>query len=283
MTRIPAIRRVKHRPRMLRAGFTILELFVVVAVIGILVALLLPAVQQVREAARRSQCQSNLHQIGVALHNFEASETSLPAGCDFQNYWLHSWNMRILPYLDQAPLYNQYNWTKVWDDPWTNENVTCNNLPVFVCPSAITNLTGETDYGGNYGSGKTGLRRGLLMGQAWESGALVGINIGVRGERKRPVRFGEFADGLSTTFLVLESTDRQAGNGSWGIGTNCLAIEYPINDRTAGHDGETILSRHVLGGFALFSDGHVAFLSNSTDLYVLGSLSTRAGGETAQP
>jgi prepilin-type N-terminal cleavage/methylation domain-containing protein len=262
-----------------RAGFTILELFVVVAVIGILMALALAAVQRAREAARLAGCRNNLRQIGQALHNFEAARGSLPAGCDFQDYRLHSWCTQILPYIDEAPLEGQYNWNAAWNDPASNLQVTSTDLPLFLCPSAITERSGESDYGGNYGSSQTGLPPGLLRGQGWEAGALIGINVGRPGERKTPARFGEFADGLSNTFLVLESSDRQLDSGSWGVGTNCLAIEFPINDRTTGRDGETILSRHAGGGLALFSDGHVNFLSNSTDLYVLGCLSTRAGHE----
>ncbi len=262
-----------------RAGFTILELLVVIGAIGILLALALPAVQQARAAARLAQCRNNLKQIGAALHNFESSHGSLPAGCDFEEFRLHSWCTRILPYIDQAPLYNEYNWEV---DFATNFDVISTNLPLFVCPSAIVHRDGKTDYGGNYGSSLTGLVPGLLIGQAWEAGALVGINVGMPGERRKPTRLGEFTDGLSSTFLVLESADRQITSGSWGVGTNCLAIEFPINDRSSGRDGETILSQHAQGGLALFCDGHVAFLSDSTNLTVLGELSTRARGEAVE-
>jgi len=261
-----------------RAGFTMLELLVVIGVIGILMALALPAVQQARAAARLAQCRNNLKQIGAALHNFESSHGSLPAGCDFEEFRLHSWCTRILPYIDQAPLYSEYNWEADFSG---NFDVISTNLPLFVCPSAITHRDGKSDYGGNYGSSLTGLVPGLLVGQAWEAGALIGINVGMAGERRKPTRFGEFTDGLSTTFLVLESADRQITNGSWGIGTNCLAIEFPINDRSSGRE-ETILSQHAQGGLALYCDGHVSFLSDSTDLTVLGELSTRARGEVVE-
>lgn len=265
-----------------RAGFTLLELFVVIAVIGILLSLALPAVQQARASARLAQCRSNLKQIGLALHNFESAQGRLPAGCDFEDFNLHSWCTRILPYIDQAPLYNQYNWDVSSIDPDSNVAVISTNLPLFVCPSSITDRSGKSDYGGNYGSSQTGLVPGLLIGQAWEAGALIGINVGMAGERKQPIKFGEFSDGLSATFLVLECADRQIGNGSWGIGTNCLAIEFPINDRSSGRDGETIRSQHAQGGLALYSDGHVSFLSDSTDLLVLGKLSTRGRGEVVE-
>lgn len=104
--------------RFLRKGFTLIELLVVIAIIAILIALLLPAVQQAREAARRTQCRNHMKQLGLALHNYhdvfdrlpqsQISGNAVPAGC---SSWIrhsgYSWRVLILPYIDQAPLYNQ--------------------------------------------------------------------------------------------------------------------------------------------------------------------------------
>ena len=92
-----------------RAGFTLIELLVVIAIIANLVALLLPAVQQAREAARRSQCKANLKQIGIALHNYHDTANTFPIGVrtSAQGGWGGSFWMGLLPYLDQAPLYDQ--------------------------------------------------------------------------------------------------------------------------------------------------------------------------------
>src|SRR6476469_1828653 len=94
-----------------RTAFTLIELLVVIAIIGVLVSLLLPAVQQAREAARRTQCKNNLKQIGLALHNYESTYNRLPpgnfggiAGCKDDGL---AWSFSILPYIDQAPLYNK--------------------------------------------------------------------------------------------------------------------------------------------------------------------------------
>lgn len=267
--------------RIVPSGFTLVELLVVIAIIGLLIALTLPAVQQVRASARLASCRSNLRQIGHALHNFEASEGHFPAGCDFGELRMHSWCTQILPYIDQADLYHQYDWNQAWSDPVSNRGVVMKNIPLFRCPSAVDEREGEIDYGGNYGSSQTGLQPGLLVGQGWEAGALVGIKVRPTRSRTQGTRMGEFQDGLSSTFLVLECCDRPINTGSWGIGTNCLAIEYPINGRDQGNSGETIVSRHHQGGLVLFGDGHVDFMSDSTDLTLLGKLSTRFGGEVA--
>ena len=265
---------------LVRHGFTVVELLVAISIIGMLMALILPAVQHSRESARGAQCRSQLKQLGQALHNFEASHSRFPAGDDFQNFELHSWCTRILPYIDQANLYANYDWTKPWDDSAGNAGVTGTKLPLFVCPSSPQRQNGPIDYGGNFGSSQTGLIPGLLIGEAWESGALVSINVGGALGRIDPTRLGEFADGLSSTFLVLECTERQFPSGYWGCGGNTMGIEYPINSHP---EGETIKSNHPQGGHTLFCDGHVAFYSNSTDLKLLGRLSTRAGDEVAQP
>ncbi len=94
-----------------RRAFTLIELLVVIAIIAILIALLLPAVQQAREAARRTQCKNNLKQVGLALHNYHDVFDRLPLGANFSRgpsvNWGMSWWYQILPYLDQAPLYNR--------------------------------------------------------------------------------------------------------------------------------------------------------------------------------
>ncbi len=94
---------------MRRRGFTLIELLVVIAIIAILIALLLPAVQQAREAARRTQCKNNLKQIGLGLHNYHDIYNTLPPGglASSVGGWGMSWYMRILPQIDQAPLYSQ--------------------------------------------------------------------------------------------------------------------------------------------------------------------------------
>jgi prepilin-type N-terminal cleavage/methylation domain-containing protein len=130
------------KPRSPRLGFTLIELLVVIAIIGILIALLLPAVQKVREAANRIKCTNNLKQIGLALHNYHDSMQSFPpayidgntdpttdAAFDLGPGW--GWASVILPYLEQTNIYNQVDF---------NQTVGLNSisqltLPIFLCPS----------------------------------------------------------------------------------------------------------------------------------------------------
>ena len=136
-----------HGVCLLQRGFTLVELLVVIAIIGILVALLLPAVQAAREAARRSQCQNNLKQLSLAILNYESSKRELPAGgitegqcCDTPS--AAGWSILILPYVEEQSLYDQYDFDEpnesVIDrdkDGLNNKAVREANPKVFDCPT----------------------------------------------------------------------------------------------------------------------------------------------------
>lgn len=153
-----------------RHGFTLVELLVVIAIIGILVALLLPAVQAAREAARRSQCSNNLKQLGLALHNYHDTYKRFPPAC-FKEIWQDQpsgaarqsllWSGSILPYMEQQTLFDQIvgmGYYMVWNDNGPNQSVLQARVDGYHCPSAPeANLT-FTDAGsvanrprGNYG------------------------------------------------------------------------------------------------------------------------------------
>ena len=146
--------------RVRRPGFTLIELLVVIAIIAILIALLLPAVQQAREAARNTQCRSNLHNLGVALHNYHDVHNTLPPGnitmgncCGTPS--LLNWAISILPYIDQAGLQKTYNFDLPNEHP-DNVAATQQSIPVYNCPSDINaGVPREPASGprGNRGSG----------------------------------------------------------------------------------------------------------------------------------
>ena len=132
-----------------RRGFTLIELLVVIAIIAVLIALLLPAVQAVREAARRAQCVNNLKQIGLALHNYHQTNDCFPGGfypawnINSQMFFISSGGFsphaRLLPYTEQQPLYNAVNFNLAcYNDQYgaaVNSTVTSKRLSVFLCPS----------------------------------------------------------------------------------------------------------------------------------------------------
>ena len=126
--------REPRRPR----GFTLVELLVVIAIIGILIALLLPAVQAAREAARRMQCSTNLKQVGLAILNYENTNKMLPIGMNIASpvFKAHSGLAALLPYVEQVELYEKYNFEqRIYDPSGVNYRVTCMHIPAYICPS----------------------------------------------------------------------------------------------------------------------------------------------------
>ncbi len=132
--------------RMQRTGFTLIELLVVIAIIAILIALLLPAVQRARESARRTQCSSNLKQIGLAFHNYHDQFSQFPIPSVISGYALStggfnnmatssSWGLAVLPHVDQLNVFNQYDFDRSCWDP-ANATAVSSFVPTFICPSA---------------------------------------------------------------------------------------------------------------------------------------------------
>ena len=136
--------------RMIRYGFTMIELIVTLMIIGVLASILLPAIQSVRDAARRTQCQNNLKQMALACQNFEAAHRSLPAFYDRptknnasvgQGYidgdydiGGYSWSVKLLPFLEQRALHEKFDWSAL---PWepVNEPLVSTVVPTFLCPT----------------------------------------------------------------------------------------------------------------------------------------------------
>ena len=210
------------------------------------IALLLPAVQQSREAARRTQSRNNLKQIGLAMHNFHDVHNSFPpaASSDKAGKSLLSWRVQILPFIDQAPLYKEFH----HDEPWDSEH---NKKLIPRMPPSLgnPNLPKQT------AEGKTVYLAPVGKGLAFEGTKGLGIR--------------EFTDGTSNTLLVVEA---HADKAVIWTKPDDLAFdpEKPL-------DG---LKDARAGGFqVLFCDGSVRFISQNLDLVLLRSLFTRNGGE----
>jgi prepilin-type N-terminal cleavage/methylation domain-containing protein/prepilin-type processing-associated H-X9-DG protein len=182
-----------------RRAFTLIELLVVIAIIGVLIALLLPAVQAAREAARRSQCVNNLKQIGIALHNYHDVQGALPGSYLVYETTKCSALSQILSNLEQAPLYDALNFSLAFDD-LTNTTVTNTVVSSFLCPSDFPNPTPARGAASNYMAD---------MGSwiVWQAAA--GPNAALRPPDgaffgNSSTRFAQVVDGLSSTGFFSE-------------------------------------------------------------------------------
>ena len=297
-------------------GFTLVELLVVIAIIGILIGMLLPAVQSVRAAARRTACQNNLKQIGLAILNYESAFSKFPPG----QRWTateasndpdridYSWMALVLPHIEANNIFNGINFDLPYLHP-DNLNSAGQIVPAFLCPSRSQtdgDRTEDTiiDYldlpGVNFGCtdymGVSGPKDEInpVTGEAYEKqhGILVGTK-DLRNEEtvlEAPgVTFGKISDGSSNTMMVTECSGRGVEgdddpHGAWISGKTISHISKTVNSESAkkSRNDELIFSEHYGGANGVFADGSVHFISAEVEEIVILGLCSRDGGEVPQ-
>lgn len=302
------------RPRRPARGFTLVELLVVIAIIGVLVALLLPAVQAAREAARRTQCSNNLKQMGLACQNFSDTFQHLPAS----RIWDHwaTWAVQILPYMEQKNLYDQWN----MQDQYYNQTKAARETSVagYFCPSRRrspqvstsgdkadngTPTSNETpgacsDYAGSSGDfswrGVPGgwldgtMANGVIITGEYTSKPSATIITQWRGR----VRLSSITDGLSNTFLIGEK-QVPLGQFTKGVGDGSVYNgDHEWNySRVAGpgfgitrSPQDTTQWKNAFGSYHpsvcqfVFVDGSVHMIRQNIDTTTLSRLSVRDDG-----
>jgi len=296
-----------------KSGFTLVELLVVIAIIGILIGMLLPAVQQVRAAARRTACQNNLRQIGLAVLNYESANSKFPPGQtwtaleDDPDRLDYSWMALVLPHMEANNIFQGINFELPYLNP-VNLISAGEVVPGYLCPSTALedgartdNVIldyndvegvdlGCTDYMGIAGPKQSNVNP--VTGEDYERQH--GVIIGTKGLTNEDrilvppsVTFAKITDGSSNTMMVTECTGRgteqedEDPNGAWISGKNISHINKQINSELAGRswNDELIFSQHYGGANGVYADGSVHFVSAELAEEPLLALCSRDGGE----
>ena len=301
------VRRTHRSP-----GFTLIEILVVIAIIGVLIALMLPAIQMARESARKTKCANNLKQIGLALHSFMDTKKELPPGYvtkvlpnldDGGPGW--AWGAMILPFFEEQAVYAQVNLNAPIEG--NDSKVRLTSLPGFICPSdgefeSMIDIPEKKSTrvlcqmaGANY-VGSVGTVRPTCKICRDHFDGVFG--------RNRAIEPRELQDGLSKTLAAGERSAFWSRPVMWGVVPNSKLVDNQQPGKYAGGPGyvlgttfkegfniesipldvdeqdsyaESFGSQHPGGSFFLFCDAGVRFVFNDTDPAVMNTLSTRDG------
>ena len=296
-----ACRRYEGDLRVRRAAFTLIELLVVVAIVGVLVALLIPAVQASRQAARRASCANNLKQIGAAIVMHHDVKNVLPPAWELDaadstggsSRFQESVLVRLLPYLEEANQYVRYN-PDVNLYHADNEGVIESTIPVYLCPSMVYRTAGSRPAPGSYAA-CTGTERpdyyiDLATGRSLHNGSIIAV-IGASDF----LSFRHIIDGTSRTFAIgefdyfsgaIDSGPQWAGGyvigafgATWG---DFNPTQPPAEPSMYARAYTAFRSDHPGGAHFLLLDGSVHFVDDSISEVVLDALATRDRGEIVQ-
>ncbi len=300
-----------------RRGFTLIELLVVIAIIAILIGLLLPAVQKVREAAARMSCQNNLKQLALGVHNYHDQMNRFPYNGDPAtttgwsdppwNTRMWSWLARMLPQIEQD---NRFRQMGLGNSPEATLGEAASwlgapTIRVFRCPSDTTQdvMTNRANFPSGTPIGVTSYKGVCGSNWAWGNFALVsdpimgtdgldnGNGIFFRRDHIRRLTMTMILDGTSNTFMIGEDIGELNTHNGWSYsnhatGTCAIPLNNALRPGQPGFNNPgdwqnvySFRSRHTGGANFAMADGSVRFVSETIDIGVYRALATRAGGE----
>jgi prepilin-type N-terminal cleavage/methylation domain-containing protein len=293
-------------------GFTLVELLVVIAIIGVLIALLLPAVQSAREAARRLQCANNLKQLGLAVHTYHDAHQSIPISIspwpgEAPNFEFprsgKGWLVAILPQIEQQAMYDQFDFTGEFFSSRgiknrVNDQLLGTQLPAIVCPSDQSSrdrnlwtkmfqmedrTVALTNYKGVIGDTRMGGGSSAFPGTEPDCHNTSPCNGSFwRNSFANSIRFPDYVDGLSQTFIIGEDVPEHNYHSAWAYSNgDYSSCHVPLNyfpeppDPAFWPNAIAFKSRHTGGGHFALGDASVHFIAEGIEHPIYRAYATR--------